>query len=80
MTNWVKDHNKDTKGSYPEKEAIQGRPKVANKQKRKPRFTVNLNDEEFSLIQEASEACGQSQASLARTALIKEAKTILKNN
>ena len=77
MVDWVKEHNKDKKGSYPEKEFTQGRPKVANKQKRKPRFTVNLNDEELLLIQKASDACGQSQASLARTALIKEAKLIL---
>jgi ribosome-binding protein aMBF1 (putative translation factor) len=78
---WLNDHEESetTWKKEPTNQAVQGRPKVGEDKKRKPRFTMNLNDDEFELVKKASESSGQSQASLARSSIIKLSKEILKN-
>jgi hypothetical protein len=80
---WIKKHQKSEKSSWEagEQEAQQmGRPKVSDSEKRKPRFTMNLNDAELELIQKAAEEMGQSQASFARSAALQKAKKLLADN
>lgn len=82
MKEWVKNHKDSDSSSWDsgEKENTQqGRPKVDASKKRKPRFTMNLNEEELSLIQEAAESTGQSQAAFARLAALEKAKKIVSN-
>lgn len=85
---WVKDHqerppswgageNEKVESTEPEKKKPDGRPKLDDAKKRKPRFTMNLNDEEFALIQEVAEMNGRSQAAFAREELLKIAKKLL---
>jgi len=78
--NWITKHQNNEQSSWEageQQESRQGRPKVKESKKRKPRFTMNLNDEELALIIEAAEQSGQSQASFSRSSAIKAAKEIL---
>jgi hypothetical protein len=54
-----------------------GRPKKDPKDKRKPRFNINLSDDEFSLITEAAEELGVPVATFVRQQALKKAKGIL---
>ena len=72
---WIKKHQ-DSESSWEsgQKKQSTGRPKVPEDKKRKPRFTVNLTDEEFSEIQAAAEKEGISQAAYVRAATLKKAR------
>ena len=85
---WVKDHqerppswgageNEKVESTEPEKTKPEGRPKLEDSAKRKPRFTMNLNDEELALIHEAAKQNGQTQAAFARNGALQWAKKLL---
>lgn len=44
----------------------------SSKQKQKPRFSVNLTDDDFERLQQYCEQTGMSYAALARTLLLRE--------
>ena len=46
--------------------------KRKDKQRQKPRFSVNLTDDDFERLQKHCEQIGMSYAALARTLLLKE--------
>jgi len=80
MADWLNDvKNSDTsswKSGSPEK-GKKGRPKVDESQKRKQRFTMNMNDAEYDLILKAAELSGHTQAGFSRMAAIEKARIIL---
>ena len=75
---WIKKHQ-ESESSWESGEPDQqqlGRPKVVDAKKRKPRFTLNLNDDELTTIQRAADASGESQSAFCRRAALQKAKQI----
>ena len=59
---WITESKSDSKSSWESgsnnKEVKMGRPSIPEEKKRKPRFTMNMNDSEYKLIEEAAEQLG----------------------
>ena len=59
---WITESKTDTQSSWESgtvrKNVKMGRPSVPDAKKRKPRFTMNMNDAEYQLIEDAAEQQG----------------------
>jgi len=81
--NWIEETKQDTSSSWEsgntpdaKNNGIMGRPKKSKAEKRRPRFTMNLNDHEFDLISTVCENDGVPVAQFMRQLAIKEAKRL----
>jgi len=58
---WIEESKSDSKSSWESgsnKDVKMGRPSIPKEKKRRPRFTMNMNDSEYRLIESAAEQLG----------------------